>query len=147
MTLAKVSRRFLRGAFFYIIKINLLASLIKVKGGRCIPINLVSKNKIVGAVCYGVETPNSIQPREYSRGGGIDNISHEITLGRERKLELRQRWLERQCELRRESEQVERWQSGGLSLLFCFSSLFERSFIEDASFPTAQFSADTLEFF
>jgi len=34
----------------------------------------------------------------------LDDIWHEATLGRERELELRQRWLERQRELRREED-------------------------------------------
>jgi len=40
----------------------------------------------------------------------MDGLMHEMALGRERELELPQGWLERGCELRRESEQVERWQ-------------------------------------
>lgn len=50
----------------------------------------------------------------------MDDISYEATLGRERELEHRQRRLERECELRSESEQVERRQSGGFSKLFQF---------------------------
>jgi len=51
----------------------------------------------------------------------MDGILYETTLGRERQLELRQRRLERQCQLRRESEQVERRQSGGFPKLSSFS--------------------------
>ena len=58
----------------------------------------------------------------------MDDIWHEATLGRERELELRQRWLERQRELRRESERVERWQSGRFSKLFNFLLLTSGSF-------------------
>ncbi len=61
--------------------------------------------------------PNKIQPREYSRDGGIDGFSHETTLGCERELERQQRRLELERELRRESEQVECRQPCGFSLL------------------------------
>ena len=47
----------------------------------------------------------------------MDGFLHEATLGRERELERRQRWLERQRQLGDESEQVERWQPGGFPKL------------------------------
>jgi hypothetical protein len=32
------------------------------------------KKKILGAGCYGIAMPDSIQPGEYSKGGGMDDI-------------------------------------------------------------------------
>ena len=52
----------------------------------------------------------------------MDGVMYEATLGRERELERRRWWLERQCQLGDESEQVERWQPGRLSKLFSFLS-------------------------
>ena len=34
----------------------------------------LSKMKILGVECYGITMPNTIQPREYSKGGGTDGI-------------------------------------------------------------------------
>ena len=52
----------------------------------------------------------------------MDGTWHEITLGRECELELRQRRLERQRELRREPEQMECREPGGFPKLSCFLS-------------------------
>ena len=34
--------------------------------------------KILGMRCYGITMPNEVQPREYSRGGGKDDILYNI---------------------------------------------------------------------
>ena len=54
------------------------------------------------------DVPNAIQPGEYSMGGVTDGFMHENTISASRgERELGWRRLGCQCELRRESEQVE----------------------------------------
>lgn len=66
-------------------------------------------------------TSSKIQSREYSKDGDLDDIPHIATLGRERELERRERWLEPERQLRDESEQVECREPGGLPQLCSFS--------------------------
>ena len=105
------------------------------------------KNKKVGATNLAhIYTRHTIQPREHSRGGGLDGSSHESSLGRERALVRRQ--LECQRQFRREPERLERRQLRVLSKLFYFSRyrrefLFSRNFFQPASsLPTTSNSFD-----
>ena len=56
--------------------------------------------------------------------------------------ELERRRLERERQLGRESEQVERWQPSVLPQMLFFSRLFGGSFALEAFFPSAQHTAD-----
>ena len=67
------------------------------------------------------DVPHKMQPGEYSKGGGMDDIAHKRALGRECELERRQRRLEYRSLLGSEPEQVECRQSGRLSQLSSFS--------------------------
>lgn len=61
--------------------------------------------RILGAKCYGVETPNQIQPCEASRGGGTDGTSYIMLRGLQQ-LE-RESERERQPELERVGRRVD----------------------------------------
>ena len=77
----------------------------------------------------------------------IDGLRHDNAGASYGQRELVRRRLERQCELRREPEQVERWQSGVLPKLWFFSSatveefLFGNLFLQPF-FPPAQLPAN-----
>lgn len=79
---------------------------------------------------------------------GMDGIVHEMTLGRERELELRQRRLERGGEFRRESERVERRQPGCFSkLLYFLFRLTRESFCDKSLSPATEHSAHFAQLF
>lgn len=78
-----------------------------------------SKNKNRREKLADFYVPNNIQPGENSKGGDKDGFSHENVRVARCERELERRWLERECQLGRGSERVERGQPGVFSpLLF-----------------------------
>src|SRR3989344_5044508 len=81
-------------------------------------------------------------------GSDTDDLMYDNTGSPCRERELERRRLERQCQLRREPEHVERRQSGVLSKLLFFSSTSRpRSFLFKSFFPATEHSADFLQVF
>ncbi len=70
----------------------------------------------------------------------------QSTLGRERELELRQRWVELVRELRDESERVECWQPGCFPLLFSFPAFFKRGFCNETLAPSTYHATNLFDF-
>ena len=59
--------------------------------------NLKKQNSWCEALSHwDAEYDTTLRIFNISKGGGMEGTLHETTLGRERELERRQRWLERQ---------------------------------------------------